>query len=516
MTDAATYRLAFGALVTIQIATGCAGQGAPAGPQAIDATTLGERLAAELTPTIERTLAEEHVTGAAVVVVRDGRTLYKRGFGVQDIRTGMPVDADQTIFRIGSVSKPMTAWAIASLIDQGRMELDDPVSDYVPEIDGIPNISGSDEPVRIWHLLTHTGGFDQIGIGRQVPGFDRPAAERVRERRSLAEFLFDDNLRRTSAPGVHYRYDTYGITLAGLVLERATGKPFPAAMREALFEPAGMTNATVGLERLGDEWMAVGHGWIEDQQQHGIAPYEVYITLPASSVDLSGGDMESLMQAVTGGTGRDGATPFSDDMRQALMSPSFRPHSEFSGVTYGMNEITRVGGSDGGLVAGVGHGGSVLGFSTMLMFLPEHNTGIFVVVNRNGEAGGGRVSLPNRVISTVAGLLDPDAPEQYAVPELRDGVDLGEYAGRYAYGVFCKTCTEDELGSGAWQPFSFLDVEAAGPTIVARELVYRPTGERGVFVSENGRRKLCFLDDASGRPSTVSFISSPDTFERID
>ena len=362
---------------------------------------------------------EEHVTGATVVIVQRGETVYKRGFGVRDVRTGLPVDADETIFRIGSVSKSLTAWAIASLIDQGRIGLDDPVSKYVPEIDGVKDVSGSDEPVLVRHLVTHTGGFDQIGIGRQVPGFDRPASERLAQRPGLAEFLLDDNLRRTSAPGVHYRYDTYGITLAGLVLERATGKPFPAAMREALFEPAGMRHASVGLERLGDEQMAAGHGWLEEHGQYGVAPYEVYITLPASSVDLAGSDMESLMRAVTGGTGNHGAKPYSGAMQAALMSPQFRPHPEFAGVTYGMNEYARVGGHDSGLVAGIGHGGSVFGFGTQFVFLPEHDIGIFVVHNRNGEAGGGRVSLAGEIISMVADTVAPDAPQTYPVARAR-------------------------------------------------------------------------------------------------
>lgn len=462
---------------------------------------------------IERVMSDEVVVGATVVVVHDGETVFKGGYGVADARNQRPVDPDRTIFRIGSVSKAMTCWALARLVDTDRIALDDPVSQYVPEIDTIMNVSGSQDPVLIRHVLTHTGGFDQVGPGRQVGPMEEPAETRVDRRRSLEGFLFEDGyLRRTSPPGLFYRYDTYGSTLAGLILERVTGKPYGEAMREALFEPAGMGRAGVGLSRLDDPDMAWGHG--HENGQLYLVPFEVYNTTPASSVEASASDMESLMRAITGGVGNDGATPYSDAMRGALMSPMFRPHPEFAGMTFGMQEFERAAGRDGALVRAIGHGGSLLGFGTSLMFLPDHDVGIFVVANRNREAGGGRVTLADRVTEMVVDAVAPDAPDGHEVPGLIDGFDCGHYAGTYTYNVFCQTCTEEEFEAGGWRAFSFLEVASLGNTIRVRDIVYRPVADSGVFVSEDGRRRLFFNPGADGSVVSVSFAGSPDTFER--
>ncbi len=477
-----------------------------------DLPSLASLLGSSLPSLVERVMEEEHIPGAAVVVVQNGRPLFQRGFGVADVRSGRPVDPERTVFRIGSVSKAMTAWALTRLIDQGQLTLDDPVARYVPRLDQVPNDSGSTAPVLIRHLLTHTGGFDQIGLDRQVRDFELPLAQRLSRRPTLEQFLFGGNLRRTSAPGQHYRYDTYGITLAGLVLETVTKKPYGEAMHDVLFEPLGMVRASVALDRAGDPDMAVGHGWVDGG--YGVAPYEVYVTQPASSVDLTATDMAKLMAIVTSQESADGT--FSPAMRRALMAPQFRPHPDFPGVTHGMNEVARAGGRDGPLVRGVGHGGSMLGFSTQLMFLPDYDLGVFIVANRNIEAGGGPVSLHDQVIQQVVQLaigesedeVYPDSPRVYAP-------DLERFAGRYAYGVFCRSCTADELTQGAWQPYSFLDVDVEGNELLARDLRYHATNQPGVFVSEDRRRKLYFAVDPDGVAKTVSFAGSPDTFERL-
>ncbi len=235
-------------------------------------------------------MERDHIPGTAVAIVKDGKTVYKQGYGIANTATGQKVDADKTIFRIGSISKALTLLTLSRLIDQGRIGVEDDVSKY---FDGIQNPHGFSQPVRIRHLLTHTSGFDQIGIGRHIYDFEQPLEKRKAQRPTISEFLRDNNLRRVTPAGQYYRYDTYGSTLAGAVIEQVTGLPFAEAMQKELFEPAGMSRSSVEVRPRYMEDLAAGHGFVDGA--FALMPYEIYLTLPASSIDATAADMGRLL-----------------------------------------------------------------------------------------------------------------------------------------------------------------------------------------------------------------------------
>lgn len=461
---------------------------------------------------VHRLMSEEHIPGAAVVVVKDGNTIFARGYGVEDVRTDRPVDIDRTIFRIGSVSKVMTTWAVTRLADQGKISLDDEVADYVTEFNGIPNTSGSDNPVRIRHLITHTGGFDQIGIGRHVREFELSLDERLALRPSLSEFLSDGNLRRTSPPGQHYRYDTYGITLAGAVLENATGLEYGDAMKEVLFDPAGMAQTYVALAPESRANLARGHGYVGDKILP--TPYEVYVTQPASSIDATPADIGRLLEVMTSNQESLAGNLFSSEAKRAMLSPQFRPHPDFPGNTHGMNEDIV---TDGYPIRSISHGGSMLGFQTSFTIVPELGLGVFIAVNRNHEAGGERVSLNAKVQKTILDeIYIGEGSKPSLVPTANIERDLNEYEGDYYYGVFCRTCTPKEFERGAWPKSTPTSVIAINGGLQIRDRIYYPVDDSGVFIRSDGARRVYFARNNKGVVSTFSYDSSPDVFERID
>ena len=192
---------------------------AAASPQSDD-----EALAAMIDLMVERELAAGRVPGAAVAVVRGGKLVFARGYGLADLEAETPVVAEQTLFRIGSVTKVFTALALTQAIDDGLIAYDDPIAPLLGDLE-IDN--PYDEPVRVRHLLTHTAGFDQIGTGRQV---EDPAL-----RPPLDAFL-TDQLRVVNPPGTVSCYDTYGITLAGYVLEQLSERSYSKHVRARIFE----------------------------------------------------------------------------------------------------------------------------------------------------------------------------------------------------------------------------------------------------------------------------------------
>ncbi len=457
---------------------------------------------------VEGEMERTHIPGVGIAIVKDGKTIYKKGYGVADIRTDRKVDPDSTIFRIGSISKALTLLALTKLIDDGKLAMNEDVSRY---IDGIKNPKGFSEAVEMQHLLTHTTGFDQIGIGRHIYDFELPLAERKAKRPHLADFLNAGNLRRVSPAGAYYRYDTYGTTLAGAIIELVTGSRFPEAMKKEFFNPLGMYRSFVEVEEEHRNHLAIGHGYHEGQYQ--IAPYEVYLTTPASSIDATPADMGRLLEVLTG----DGGDFFSSKMTKEILGPQFRPHPEFVGKTHGLEESRLWGRApDAFEIHTVGHGGDMLGYKAFMLVVPSLKLGVFVAANRNREAGGGPVSVWRPLINALLNHYGVEKGVQaFTVPEKDTGIDLREYVGDYYYGVFCHSCTPQEFDQGGWSPSFLRKFTLENGLLTLGEDHYFPAGN-DVFVRADGYEKLFFGRDKRGKIAYFVFSDDPNVFERIE
>jgi serine beta-lactamase-like protein LACTB len=170
-----------------------------------------------------------HIPGLSVAVGRGGRVVWSEGFGLADVEQRVPVTS-QTRFRLGSVSKLLTAAAVARLVQDDKLDLDAPVQRYVP------SFPQKQWPVTTRQLAAHTGGIrhytgaDFSGPLAGAPAFDDVAA-------SLALFAGDPLLFE---PGTKYAYSTYGWSLISAVVEGASGRPFLEYLQEAVFEPLAM------------------------------------------------------------------------------------------------------------------------------------------------------------------------------------------------------------------------------------------------------------------------------------
>ncbi len=169
--------------------------------------------------------------GAAVAVVKDGDLVYRRGFGSANLEHGIPI-APSTVFDIASVSKQFTGLAIAMLVDQGKVSLDDDIREYLPDM---PDFG---KRVTVRHLVHHTSGlrdwtavFPLAGTGfEDVIAFDHI----LNMARHQKELNYD--------PGAEYSYTNTGYNLLAEIVERVTGVPFPDWMEAQVFEPLGMTS----------------------------------------------------------------------------------------------------------------------------------------------------------------------------------------------------------------------------------------------------------------------------------
>jgi CubicO group peptidase (beta-lactamase class C family) len=157
-------------------------------------------------------MARDRIPGAAFVFVQAGRVVLQRGYGLADVAGHRPVVADSTIWRIGSISKVITATAVMQLVDRGVIDLDAPADRYVRRV-SIPHTY--QDAVTVRQLLNHTAGFDEIRPGTQALSRDDVLP--------LDQFLAG-RLVRIRPPGQIIAYSTYGMTLAVTVIrERSTG-----------------------------------------------------------------------------------------------------------------------------------------------------------------------------------------------------------------------------------------------------------------------------------------------------
>jgi proline iminopeptidase len=181
--------------------------------------------------------------GLAVLVRRNGRTVFERGYGVRDLRSRAPIDA-RTRFRLASVTKQMTAAAIMTLVRDGRLGYEDTLTRALP---GFPAYGSG---VTIRHLLTHTSGlpdYEQLmEKAEKENGMIWTPERQIRDDEVLA--LLEKETRGLFTPGTSWAYSNSGYVVLGLVAARAAGRPFGDVLRERVFAPLGMTR-TLAYEK---------------------------------------------------------------------------------------------------------------------------------------------------------------------------------------------------------------------------------------------------------------------------
>lgn len=325
--------------------------------------TSARDLDAFLSPIVPKAMAELRVPGSVIVVVKDGRVLFAKGYGVADLETGAPIVPDRTRFRIGSVSKLFVATAVMQLHERGLLRLTDDVNRHLTLFRLDPTYP---EPVRVAHLLTHTGGFYEPHIGLLV----RHPSEVL----PLGQFLPARMPPRVMPPGVAISYSTYGMALAGHLVEVVTGLPFARYAEENILGPLGMRRSSFVMPPEGAADVATGY-----ELRHGRlrpAPSGYFQLLPSGALTATAADMARFMMAHLA-QGRYGAARIlAEETAREMHRRQFTNDPRLPGFAYGFYERF-----ENGLRA-LAHGGVWRGFYTFLILVPDRNVGVFISSTR--------------------------------------------------------------------------------------------------------------------------------------
>ncbi|MBL8266387.1 serine hydrolase domain-containing protein [Steroidobacter sp.] len=308
------------------------------------------------------------VAGAVVVVVKDGQVLVQKGYGYSDVAARKPVDPELTLFRPGSISKLFTWTAVMQQVEQGKLDLDADVNQYldfkIPERDG--------KPVTLRNIMTHTAGFEEQFKGLMGTE-ENPVAP-------YGELLKKWVPTRIFAPGTTPAYSNYATSLAGYIVERVSGTPFDDYIEQHIFQPLGMQHASFRQPLPEQLKPLMSHGYETSAGEP--KQYEFVGPAPAGSLAASGADMAKFMiahlQNGEYGSGRILQESTAQQMHTTALTILPRVHRMLLGF-YEQNYNGH---------RALGHGGDTNWFHSDLHLFPDDNVGMFVSLNSAGKGPG--------------------------------------------------------------------------------------------------------------------------------
>lgn len=293
-------------------------------------------------------LSKDKIPGAAVAVAVGDHIVWHETFGVTSLDTKEPVRAE-TRFRVGSLTKLMTATALMRLVQAHRVQLDDPVSRYIP---GFPH-----GEITLRQIAGHLSGIRHYQQAEFINTQHYSSAAD-----SLRKFANDPLV---SPPGTKYLYSSYAFDVLGAVIESVTGKSYGDAMKMLVFEPLHMTETSFASDAATASFYDAGTAG-----PHLAPPVDLSDRLPAGAAVTTARDLARLLIATSGG-------PFLSDESRTTMFTSMKTND---GTATGVGIAWRLASDKQGR-AFIHHGGAVTGGRAVALVYPKERVAVAIVTN---------------------------------------------------------------------------------------------------------------------------------------
>jgi CubicO group peptidase (beta-lactamase class C family) len=397
--------------------------------------------------------------GCAAAVSLNGQTVFEKAFGLAEMEHNIP-NTPQTIFESGSVAKQFTAAAIVLLQQEGKLNIDDPVRKYIPEL---PEYGA---PLTIRHLLNHTAGLRDWGSVMALTGAGR--GDRV-----ITQDLAFDVITHQKAlnfkPGAEYSYSNSGYNLAAIIVERVSKQKFAAFLQERLFKPLGMTNSSIR-----DDYTRLVTGRAQAYSREGdAAPWR--LNMPFMNVYGNGGMLTTVGDWIKWNAMLDSRS-LGAPLVEALETRGVLNDGRKITYALGLEVSTYKGLKD------VSHGGATAGYQTFLARYPDQKVSVAVMCNGTSPSAG-----------DVAGLITDEIFGPYPATSQPAIAQLPEEQLQKYVGIWRNEKTH--------MPARFV-LEKGVLRAFGTQL--RPTGE-GTFAIGTG--KLTFSFNKDGAPTSVETVS---------
>ena len=343
--------------------------------------SLAPEKRAEIEKAVSSFMSATSVPGVGAAVVLDGEPVWSAGFGMADLENSSPA-ASSTLFRLGSISKPITAVAILQLNERGKLDLDAPVQKYCP---AFPQ---KDSPITTRELLGHLGGirhYNPDGKG-DIP--EDSARHFASMEESLQIFAGDPLVAK---PGTKFAYSTYGYTLLGCVLEGAASQKYVDYVKENVFRPAGMQQT-----QADDFFAVIPHRsrWYHKDKAGVVRNAGVLDSsykIPGGGLISSADDMARFEAAIL-------ADKLLQRPTRDLMWTSLKTaDGKMTGYGLGWGVVDKFG------LHILAHTGGQQGTSTAFAVVPERRAGVVILANMDNVDSG---SLADEILKIILDLKD--------------------------------------------------------------------------------------------------------------
>jgi len=439
-----------------------------------NSATLEERLA-YLVEKLEAKQVEYHIPGMALAVVLNDKTVLEHSFGVSNMEEEVAVTAD-TLFAIGSVTKSFTSAAIGTLVDEGKMDFNAPITKYLPWFE-LPIEGGDPDEVLLSDLLSHQTGFTRmhfIAMNNSISPEDALRAAVLAEpwEEFRSEFLY-----------TNMQYVASGFA-AGVV----DGSDWNTVVEERLFAPIGMEHSYTTKSTVpADQTVSIGYQWNEETEEYKTYPLRTIDNIgPAGSIVSTAGDMGRYIQFHLGGGEIDGKRVLSKPQHEELWKQRIEiaPSKE-----YGFGWMLH---TDDGVVE---HGGNVRGGCAQLAMFPEDNLGFVLLMNVSAS-----VLQPESISIVRDAMLGDIQPQEGGT------VDFTSYIGEYTgtFGPFDNDTFTVQEKDGA------LALDVPGQMLYELKL---PDEEGRWYFALTNQIAVSFDKDKSGAVTGLKMYQAGMTFE---
>lgn len=341
-----------------------------------------DSLTAALDAEMPHLLNAYRVPGASIAIVKDGELAWSKGYGLADKENLVPAAPD-TVYQIASISKTVAAWGIMRLVEQGKLDLDAPVSQYLTRWQ-LPPSEFSADGVTIRRLLSHSAGLSVHGYPGYAPDSRLPSLEE-----SLSGATLGPNyaVKIVTEPGTVFSYSGGGYTMLQLIVEEVSGQNFAAFMQQEIFTPLGLNQSS--------------YSWREDLRSRTARPYDtsgnllpnyLFTELAAAGEYTTAEDLARFGQAhLPGPAGKPagGGLLTEESLRQMREVVIAIPPNSFEGYISGMDGYglgcyveTLPDGS-----RAISHTGGNKGWRSLLIAAPEQQSVLVVLTNSDNGSG---------------------------------------------------------------------------------------------------------------------------------
>lgn len=310
--------------------------------------------------------------GASIAIVQDGELVYAEGFGFASAAGDMPVDARSTVFEWGSISKLFVWVSALQLAEQGKLDLEAPISDYLPDSE-MPKLQ-YDEPVTMLHLMNHSAGFEEY-----VVHFFAESGEDVLP---LSEFLVKFQPRQAYPPGRVVAYSNFGTALAARIVEIVSGQSYDTYVKEHILGPLGMNDTVVTIANDAD-WAKIRDrqavGYVSPEEGTFIETGYVFMSLyPSGAMNGTAVDLAKFAKALLARTEEDNVLFNHLETLTLLYTATHSPGPLTPGIAHGFWEYQ-------GTYRSYSHSGNTKGFASNFHVVPDAGFAAVILTNQVGE-----------------------------------------------------------------------------------------------------------------------------------